>query len=143
MDFRPRNGSSPALTQQEHSASHAIERLVSATHGMIAKRIDLALLEGRQMSQRLLIAAGLATCGMLLICSGLIALAYALTLLLMPEGPAIARATLFGLLNVGLAAVLAGPAIYVARSLRPAPNGSGHNGWKAETELSEPADRGH
>lgn len=135
----------------EPSAAHAFERLMAATYGMIAKRIDLALLEGQQLTKRLLIAASLGLCGMLLVGSALLAFVYSLTTTILPYSDPVLHAALFGVITLGVALALLIPAAYMARpgrsteaeAVAPSPSGKGEVRAHEDGDLAQPLDGSH
>lgn len=87
----------------EPSLSSALERLGTAGQGVIAKRIDLALLEGQELLSRTLGGAALVGAGMLLAAAAWFAVAAGFTLLVIPVANPVVRLAVFGLLNGGAA----------------------------------------
>ena len=89
-------GHSPA---GEPSVSSSLEHLMAGGQGVIAKRIDLALLEGQEHLSRTLRRAALVTLGMVLAAGAWFAMAACLVLVLIPNANVVARLAAFGLLN--------------------------------------------
>ena len=93
----------------EPSVSSALEHLMAGSQGVIARRIDLALLEGQELLSRTLRGAGLIGLAIVLAAGAWFAVAMCLVLLVTPDAELGARLAIFGLLNgagaVGLAAL--------------------------------------
>ena len=70
---------------------------------MITKRIDLALLEGRELLSRTLQSAALVGIGIILAAAAWFAVTACVVLLLIPDARWVARLAGFGLLNGGTA----------------------------------------
>jgi hypothetical protein len=85
----------------EPSISAAIEHLVASSQGEVTKRIDLALLEGRDLLSRTLQRAALIGCGMVLAAGAWFAVAACVVLLIAPHASLAVRLATFGLLNAG------------------------------------------
>lgn len=85
----------------EPSISVAIEHLVASSQGEVTKRIDLALLEGRDLLSRTLQRAALIACGMVLAAGAWFALAACVVLLIAPHASLAVRLAAFGVLNAG------------------------------------------
>ncbi len=85
----------------EPSVSSAIEHLVASSQGEVTKRIDLALLEGRDLLSRTLQRAALIACGMVLAAGAWFAVAACVVLLIAPHASLAVRLAAFGLLNAG------------------------------------------
>lgn len=99
------------------SAAAAFEHLVESAQGVVTKRIDLALLEGREIASDTLDRAVWGAIGVVLAAAAWLSLAMALVFLLLPEAGTTARIAMFALLN-GIAA--SGALAYAARSRREA-----------------------
>ena len=97
-----------ALTD-ESSVASSLEHLVSGTQGVINKRIDLALLEGRELLSRSVQGATLVGLGVVLAAAAWFALTASALLFVIPEASRIVLLATFGLLNgacaVGLVAL--------------------------------------
>ncbi len=96
----------------EPSVSSALEHLMASSQGAITKRIDLAMLEGREFVSRTLRGAVLVGLGVMFGAGAWFAAATCLALLATPNGSLTVRLAVFGLLNAGAAVGL------VAFSLR-------------------------
>lgn len=90
----------------EPTVSSSLEHLVSSSQGVITKRIDLALLEGRELISRSLESAALAGAGVVLATAAWFAAAAAGVLFILPDASSAVRLACFGLLNGSIAAVL-------------------------------------
>jgi uncharacterized membrane protein YqjE len=88
----------------EPSVSSSLEHLVAGSQGVITKRIDLALLEGRELLSRSIERAVLVGAGMLLAAAAWFAGAGAFVLFVAPDANPVIRLAAFGLLN-GVGAV--------------------------------------
>jgi uncharacterized membrane protein YqjE len=77
----------------------SLEHLISASHSMLSKRIDLVLLEAQEIVSRSLTGAALTGLCMLLAAGAWFALAGAAVLLLIPESASPLRLFAFGLAN--------------------------------------------
>ncbi|MBI4515510.1 MAG: phage holin family protein [Deltaproteobacteria bacterium] len=110
----------------ESSVASSIEHLVAGSQGVITKRIDLALLEGRELLSRSIERAALVGAGMVLATAAWFAGAGAFVLLVAPDASPVIRLAAFGLLN-GAGAV--GLVTLAMRHSRPPtrvrPNGNG------------------
>jgi uncharacterized membrane protein YqjE len=102
----------------EPSVSSALERLGAAGQGVIAKRIDLALLEGHELLSRALGGAALVGAGMVLAAAAWFAVAAGFTLSITPADNLVVRLAVFGLLNGGGAVGLVALGMRRARSQR-------------------------
>jgi hypothetical protein len=110
----------------EPSVSSALVHLVAGSQGVITKRIDLALLEGRELLSHTLEGAALVGAGTLLAVAAWLAGAAGFTLVVIPVANPVVRLVVFGLLNGGVAAGLVGLGMRRGRQQRSArPNGSG------------------
>ncbi|MFN2428034.1 MAG: hypothetical protein ABR587_16485 [Candidatus Binatia bacterium] len=99
------------------SATAAFEHLVQSTQGVVTKRIDLALLEGREIASDTLDRAAWGGIGVVLATAAWLSLAMSLVFLLLPGAAPAVRLATFALLNgIAAAAALA----YAARSKRQA-----------------------
>lgn len=87
----------------EASVSSAIEHLVAGSQGVLAKRIDLALLEGQDLISHALQRAAIAAFGMVLAAGAWFAAAACLVLLLIPNANPVLRLAAFAILNAGAA----------------------------------------
>jgi uncharacterized membrane protein YqjE len=102
MDMRavePTSGGDPSVVS-------SVEHLVAGSHGVITKRIDLALLEGQEILSQTIGRAALFGAGGVLALASWLSGAAALVLFVFPEATALMRLVAFGLLNGGLALVL-------------------------------------
>ncbi len=77
----------------------SLEHLVSASHSILSKRIDLVLLEVQEIVSRSLTGAALAGICMLLAAGAWFAVAGAGVLLLIPDASPMLRLFTFGLVN--------------------------------------------
>lgn len=114
----------------EPSVSSAIEHLVASSQGEVTKRIDLALLEGRELLSRTLHRAALVVCGMVLAAGAWFAVAACVVLLIAPNASLAVRLAAFGLLNAGGAAGF----VTLAMRRRPPtpPRATGHVSGRTE-----------
>lgn len=85
----------------EPSVSSAIEHLVASSQGVITKRIDLAMLEGRELLSRTLQGAVFVGLGMVVGAGAWFALVACLVSLVLPDANLTVRLAAFGLLNAG------------------------------------------
>ncbi|MFI5397741.1 MAG: hypothetical protein ACHQ9S_19570 [Candidatus Binatia bacterium] len=83
----------------EPSVSSSLEHLVAGSQGVIAKRIDLALLEGQELLSRSIERAALVGAGMLLAAAAWFAGATCVVLFTTPDASLVVRVAAFGLLN--------------------------------------------
>jgi len=90
----------------EPSVASALERLGAAGQGVIAKRIDLALLEGQEHLAQALRTAALVGPGMALAVVAWFAMAAAFVLLAAPAATLAVHLAMFGSLNAAGAVVL-------------------------------------
>lgn len=90
----------------EPSVSSALERLGAAGQGVVAKRIDLALLEGQELLSQGFGKAALVGPGMVLAVVAWIAAAAALVLVVAPAAPPAVHLAIFASVNAGGALVL-------------------------------------
>lgn len=86
---------------EEPSVSSSLEHLVAGSQGVITKRIDLALLEGRDLLSHSLQRAALVGFAMVLGAGAWFAVAACLVLLVTPNASLVLRLAAFGLLNAG------------------------------------------
>ncbi len=87
----------------EPSVTSSLERLVAGSQGVIAKQIDLALLEGQEMMSRTLQRAALVAAATLLAVVAWLAAAVSLVELAAADASVVTRLALFALLNGGAA----------------------------------------
>lgn len=85
----------------EPSVTSSLEHLVAGSQGVISKRIDLALLEGRELLSRTVQGAALLGFGAVLAAAAWLSLAGGVVLLVFPDASWVVRLTAFGLLNGG------------------------------------------
>ena len=115
-------------TTDASSVASSLEHLVAGSQGVITKRIDLALLEGREMLSRVLQGAALVALGIVLAAAAWFAVTACAVLLVIPDASWVVRFAAFGLLNGGTAVGLATLAMRrrgpVQRPMRPNGNGS-------------------
>jgi len=90
----------------EPSVASSVEHLVASSHGVITKRIDLALLEGREMLAQTIGRAAMFGAGGVLALASWVSGAAALVLFVFPEATSLMHLVAFGLLNGGSALVL-------------------------------------
>lgn len=110
----------------EPSVSASLEHLVAGSQGMITKRIDLALLEGRELLSRTVQGAALVALGITLAAAAWFAMAASVVLLVIPDASWVIRLAAFGLLNGGCAVGLVTLAMRHRRPpTRVRPNGNG------------------
>jgi uncharacterized membrane protein YqjE len=81
----------------------SLEHLVAGSQGVITKRIDLALLEGRELLSRTLQGAALVGLGIALAAAAWFAVAASVVLFVIPDASRVIRFAAFGLLNGGTA----------------------------------------
>ena len=108
----------------EASVSSAIEHLVAGSQGVLAKRIDLALLEGQDLLSRTLQRAALVAFGMVLAAGAWFAAAACLVLLATPNANPVVRLAAFGILNAGAALGLVALAMRGWKQTAPRSNGN-------------------
>ena len=87
----------------EPSVASSLEHLVAASQGVITKRIDLALLEGRELLSRTVRSAALVGLGIVLAAAAWFALAASGVLFALPEESSVVHLAAFALLNGGCA----------------------------------------
>lgn len=110
----------------EPSVSSSLEHLVAGSQGVITKRIDLALLEGRELLSRTLQGSVLVGLGIILAAAAWFAVTACVVLLVIPDPIWVARLAAFGLLNGGTAVGLVMLALRRGRPQRRVhPNGNG------------------
>lgn len=95
-----------ATVGDEPSVSSALERLGTAGSGVVAKRMDLAILDGQELLSRALGRAALIGPGIVLATVAWFAVAAAFVLLVAPAATLAVRLAIFGLLNAGGALAL-------------------------------------
>jgi uncharacterized membrane protein YqjE len=83
----------------EPSVSSSLEHLVASSQGVITKRIDLALLEGRELLSRTLQGAALVGLGIVVAAAAWFAVAASVVLLVIPDASWVVRFAAFALLN--------------------------------------------
>jgi hypothetical protein len=122
----------------EPSVSSSLQHLVAGSQGVITKRIDLALLEGRELLSRSVERAVLLGAGMVLAVAAWLAGAGAFVLFVTPDAPPVIRLAAFGLLNLAASLGLVALAARGGRTPTPVPpNG---NGPTLQREPPLPAD---
>jgi uncharacterized membrane protein YqjE len=110
----------------EPSVASSLEHLVAGSQGVITKRIDLALLEGRELLSRTLQGSVLVGLGIILAAAAWFAVTACVVLLVIPDASRVGRLAAFGLLNAGTAVGLVTLAMRRGRPQRPVrPNGNG------------------
>jgi len=92
-----------ATSTGQPTVSSSLEHLLAGSQGVITKRIDLALLEGREMLSRSLERAALFGAGMVLVAVAWFAGAGAFILFVSPHASPAIRLAEFGLLNGAVA----------------------------------------
>jgi uncharacterized membrane protein YqjE len=112
----------------EPSVSSALERLGAAGQGVVAKRIELALLEGQELLSQALGKAALVGPGMVLAVVAWIAAVAALVLVVAPAAPLAIHLAIFASVNAGGALVLLA---FGVRRGRSATQGGGSRGRHA------------
>jgi len=90
----------------EPSVVSSVEHLVAGSHGVITKRIDLALLEGQELLSQTIARAALFSVGGVLALASWLSGAAAVVLFVFPEATALMRLAAFGLLNGGVALLM-------------------------------------
>ena len=95
------DGSGERAVVGDPSMSSALEHLVASSQGAITKRIDLAMLEGRQLITHTLQGAILVGLSMVMGAGAWFAVAACLALIAVPNGSLTARLAIFGALNAG------------------------------------------
>jgi len=90
----------------EPSVSSSLEHLVAGSQGVITKRIDLALLEGRELLSRSIERAALVAAAMVLVAAAWFAAAACVVLVTTPGASLVVRGAAFGVINGAGAAVL-------------------------------------
>ena len=126
--YEPTSGGEP-------SVASSVEHLVAGSHGVITKRIGLALLEGKEILSQTIGRAALFGVGGVLALAAWLSGAAALVIFVFPEATALMRLTAFALLNGGLALVL----FALASRSAPAAMRRGHDGAVA---LGDPLHNG-
>jgi hypothetical protein len=91
---------------EQPSVSVALEHLGAAGQGIVAKRIDLALLEGQELLSQTLGKAALIGPGILLAVGAWFAAAAAFVLLVAPAATPAIHLAIFASINAGCALVL-------------------------------------
>lgn len=115
----------------EPSVASSLEHLVAGSQGVITKRIDLALLEGRELLSRTVQGAALLSLGIVLAAAAWFALSASAVLWVIPDAAAVIHLTAFGLLNGGCAAGFVALAMRRTRpQTRVRSNGNGTNGQR-------------
>lgn len=114
----------------ESSVSSSLEHLVAGSQGVINKRIDLALLEGRELLSRALQGAALVGLGIILVAAAWLAATVSVVLLVIPDASWAVRFAAFALLNAGTAIGLVTLALRDSRP--PAPARRSGNGSSRE-----------
>ena len=104
----------------ESSVSSSLEHLVAGSQGVINKRIDLALLEGRELLSRALQGAALVGLGIILVAAAWLAATVSVVLLVIPDASWAVRFAAFALLNAGTAIGLVTLALRDSRPPAPA-----------------------
>ncbi len=92
-------------TRADISIGTALERLLTASQGVVTKRIDLALLEARNLVSRGLISIFLLGLNVVWIAAAWCALTICLIALVLGDGSFVARVAAFGILNAAAALV--------------------------------------
>lgn len=111
------------------SVSSSLEHLISGSQRVVTKRIDLALLEARDLASRAGRAVALIGLGILLVAAAWFALSACVVLWVIPGATMETRLFVFGLLNGGSAIALITLALQNARSAaRNRSNGNGAAG---------------
>jgi uncharacterized membrane protein YqjE len=119
-DIAGDNGSGEA-----QSVVSSLEHLLDGAQGVIAKRIDLAFLEGEELLSRALGRAALAAAGILLAVAAWLTGAGALVLFVMPDTNPVVRLAILALLNGGAGLGLVALAMRRRRLLTGEPVTSG------------------
>lgn len=110
------------------SVASSLEHLVAGSQGVIAKRIDLALLEGQELLRHTVQGAALVGVAVVVVAAAWFAVAACVVLLVIPDGSWIVRLAAFGSLNGGCAVGLVALAMRGGRpKLRVRPNRNGSN----------------
>jgi len=102
-------------TGAEHSVSSSLEHLVAGSQGVITKRIDLALLEGRELLSRSIERAALGGAAMVLAAAAWFAVVASVVLWATPGASVIVRAAAFAAVNAAGAAALVTVAMRLGR----------------------------
>lgn len=101
------NAVADSLTQPP-SVTSSLEHLVAGSQGVVTKRIDLALLEGRELLSRSVQGAALGSLGVILAAAAWMAAAASALLFAIPEAGAVIQLAVFAVLNaVGAAGLVA------------------------------------
>lgn len=136
-------GSRGETSGTEPSVSASLEHLVAGSQGVIAKRIDLALLEARELFSRSLESAALVVSAMVLAAAAWFAGVGALVLYVGADAGPIVRLAAFGLANGAGAIALA---LLARRQIRPpaavASNGSPPERRRERLLMDGEGDRG-
>ena len=108
------------------SVSSSLEHLVAGSQGMITKRIDLALLEGRELLSRSIQGAALVGLGIVLAAAAWFALTASVVVLVSPDAGWVVRFAAFGSLNgAGAVGLVTLAKRHSRRPSRVRPNGNG------------------
>lgn len=89
----------PASPPQGESLGATLEHLIAGSQGLIAKRLDLALLEGEDLFSRRTEHAALVGVGVLLLAGACLAITHAISFLVIDNPGSVLRVLVFGLLN--------------------------------------------
>lgn len=119
-DIAGDNGSGDA-----QSVGSSLEHLLDGAQGVIAKRIDLAILEGEELLSRAIGRAALTAAGVMLTVTAWLAGAGALVLFVMPDTNPVVRLAVMALLNGGAGLGLVALAMRRRRPLTRQPVTSG------------------
>ncbi len=123
-------------TTGEPSVSSSLEHLVAGSQGVINKRIDLALLEGRELLSRALQGTALVGLGIILVAAAWLAATASVVLLVIPDASWVGRLAAFALINGGTAVGLVTLAMRHSppppTRPRPSSNGSSREAAAAE-----------
>ena len=106
MERAEPSGPSRDNLDDDPSVASSLEHLAVASQGVITKRIDLALLEARELLSRTFQGAALVGLGAALAAAAWFAAAASLVLLVLPDASLVVRLAAFGLLNGGCALAL-------------------------------------
>lgn len=106
-------------TSPKQPPMSAIEHLVSGSQGVLSKRVDLAVLEGREILTHALYALALLCLSVLLVAVAWMSIAAAIVLWVLPEADRLIQLGAFAVLN-GAAAV-GGVALALRQSRAPQP----------------------
>ena len=87
----------------EPSMASSLEQVLTSSHAVLTKRIDLALLEGRELLSRAIQGAAILGLGIILAAAAWLAVTASVVLFVIPDAGHVVRLAVFGLVNAGAA----------------------------------------